>query len=390
MSDKKMTVFISWSQPTSHSVAEILKEELDTLFNGKVEFWVSSVDIAAGNISINSIISALQRSHMAIVCLDSSNYKRPWIYYETGIVFGRNYNTQNDNLPVIFPVIFDDLKVDHFVKTPFYEMQLMRFNRENAFKITKSINEKSEEITGESILNQRSLDRFFDNIWPQLYGRIDTIIKQKISGGHNMITEDNVAEKLTKYSFPEPSYGDVLRYSSGFETFNFYKFLLENVTTRLYIFGRKNHKISERSFDSNYIKILENKVDLKILFLNPNSELAKSDIAQDISDFREKLIISIKDFIERYRKISEHNIEDNCRMYSEPRKSEIIIADDVVFYRDLAYTSDGKPEHFTDQAFFVASINSQLGTEYYKTFQSVWDNNSTSKITSTTEFSYGD
>lgn len=327
---------------------------------------------------------------MAIVCLDSSNYKRPWIYYETGIVFGRNYNTQNDNLPVILPVIFDDLKVDNFVKTPFYEMQLMSFNRKNAFKIMKSINEKSEEITGESILNQKSLGRFFDNIWPQLYDRIDTIIKQKISGGHNMITEENVVEKLTKYSFPEPSYGDVLRYSSGFETFNFYKFLLENVTTRLYIFGRKNHKISERSFDSNYIKILKNKVDLKILFLNPNSELAKNSIAQDISDFRDKLIISIKDFIERYRKISEHNIEDNCRMYSEPRKSEIIIADDVVFYRDLAYTSDGKPEHFTDQAFFVASINSQLGTEYYKTFQSVWDNNSTSKITSTTEFSYGD
>lgn len=38
MGDKKMTVFISWSQPTSHSIAEVLKEELDTLFNGEVEF----------------------------------------------------------------------------------------------------------------------------------------------------------------------------------------------------------------------------------------------------------------------------------------------------------------------------------------------------------------
>lgn len=376
-----MTVFISWSQSMSHSIAEVLKEELDVLFNEEIEFWVSSQNIAAGNIAVNSIISALQRSAMAIVCLDSSNYKKPWIYYETGIVFGRNYNPEDDEQSVICPLIFDNVKIESFAKTPLYNMQLEKFNKTNMRKVAHHINRMYHKKTGLSLLSQRTLNQFFDNMWPRLCDKISTIIKQKGDDADIMLTENNIAERLMRYhDFPEPTFGDVMRYASGFETHLFYRFLLENVSTRLYIFGRKNRKLSERTFDEGYSKLLEKHVDLKILFLNPDSEYAKDNSAQDVSDFRTRLITSIKDFCGRYMKL-ESNIEDHCRMYSEMRESEIIIADDVVLYKELTFSPDGKPLHFTNQSFFVSSINSQLGTEYCRYFNKVWTENEKNKIT---------
>lgn len=380
MDNKKMTVFISWSQSTSHKIAEILKEELEPVFNEEIEFWVSSQDIVSGDIAINSINAALQRSDMAIVCLDSSNFRQPWIYYETGMVFGRNYDINKENSSIICPIIFDNLKIGSFSRTPFYNMQMRAFNKTNMLRIIRDINRTHKEKYKVSGVADKTIRIIFDNIWPQLYDRISSIIKQE-GDEASMLTESNVPEKLTKYQeFPAPTYGDVLHYSSGFETQAFYRFLLENVTNRLYIFGRKNRKLSERSLETKYAKLLSKNVDVKILFLNPNSTSALDNSAQDVSDFRVRLITSIKDYIDRYKRLNV-KIEEHCRMYTEQRESEIIIADNVVFYRDIAFCSDGKPIHFTNQSFNISSINSQLGTEYYKQFSTVWEANEQNKIT---------
>lgn len=379
MGRKEMTVFISWSQPASHEIAEVLKSELTSLFKQQIEFWVSSKDIATGSISIQSIIAALQRSSMAIICLDSSNYRKPWIYYETGVVFGKNYSGGNKNQPVIIPIMFDNLKVSDFQNTPFSNMQLMPFTKATMENAVNQINTIYYREMNQLILNEETLTRSFDKIWTRLYDKIDSIIKQKKVGSDMRLTEENVAELLTKYDgFPPPTYGNVIRYSSGFETANFYKFLLENVTSRLYVFGRKNRKLSE-STPTAYSTLKSKNVDLKILFLNPNSEQAKSDKTQDVSDFRTRLILSIKDFCRKYEDLGL-NISEDCRMYSEQRDSEVIVADDIVLYKDLSYTPAGKPMHFTNTSFFITSISSQIGTTYYNQFISVWDKNEKNKI----------
>ena len=381
MEDREMTVFISWSQSMSHRIAEVLKSELDVLFNEQIDFWVSSEDIPAGNIAVNSIISALQRSSMAIVCLDSSNYKKPWIYYETGVVFGRNYSPEDDEVSVVFPIIFDNLKIPDFDSTPLQNMQLQLFKKESMKEAVLCINDMYCKKTGKHALSKKTLRQFFDQIWPALNDKISLIIKQGDNATDMKLTASNVTERLMKYQFPEPTYGDVIRYASGFETQDFYRFLLENVVSRLYIFGRKNRKLSEPFFDESYARLIQKNVDLKILFLDPNSEYAQRDSAQDISDFRFRLITSIRDFKKRYEKLNL-DISEHCRLYSKQRESEIIIADDIVLYKDLSFSPDGKPAHFTNQSFFISSINSQLGTEYYKIFNSTWDGSREKKITS--------
>lgn len=365
MEDREMTVFISWSQSMSHSIAEVLRSELDILFDERIDFWVSSENIPAGNIAVNSIISALQRSSMAIVCLDSSNYKKPWIYYETGVVFGRNYSPEDDGVSVVFPIIFDNLKISDFDSTPLHNMQLQFFKKKSMKNAVLLINNMYRKKTGHHALRERTLLQFFDNIWPTLDDKISSIIKQGDDAADMKLTASNVTERLMKYHFPEPTYGDVIRYASGFETQDFYRFLLENVVSRLYIFGRKNRKFSELFFDESYARLIQKNIDLKILFLDPNSKYARIGSAQDVSDFRFRLITSIRDFQKRYEKLN-FDISEHCRLYSEQRESEIIIADDIVLYKDLSFSPDGKPAHFTNQSFFISSVNSQLGMEYYK------------------------
>lgn len=375
-----MQVFISWSQPTSKQIAEVLKKELFQFFNERIEFWVSSEDILAGDVSITSIISALQKSEMIITCLDSSNYNRSWIYFETGVVFGRNYDRDNVQ-PVVLPIIFDNLKIDNFKKTPFKDLQLQKFNKDSVERVFKNINTKYKEIYGDYVIAPSTFQKYFKETWSNLYNQVNNIIMQQTLGSDILLTEKNVTEIISRYkNFPSPMYGSVIKYDSGFETSYFYDLLLENVRKRLYIFGRKNRKIGDRTLCSKFNSMLDNNVDLKMLFLNPNSKYAEDHQAQDTHSFREKLVSSIKEIHERFTN-HKSDISKYCRMYDELRASEIIIADDVVFFKDLAYTKDGKPLHFTDSSFSVTSINSILGDGYFKKFVSTWDRYEEQKIT---------
>lgn len=376
-----MKVFVSWSQPTSHKIAESIKEELSYIFNGKVEFWYSEEDIGGGGIAFSTIISALQESDMIIVCLDSSNYNKPWIYFESGFVFGKEYPA-DEGKPVIFPIVFDDLKFDTFKSTPFTNIQLRKFSKKCLKEVLKRIDEIHKAKYGDPVFNPEAFQRFLDVSWSNLSKRVNNIIVQRTDGGNSMITEENVTDLIARYgNFPTPTFGPVIMYSSGFETNYFYDFLLENVQKRLYIFGRKNSKLRNRSYNVKFQELQSKKVDLKMLFLNPNSEYAQGKSAQDTADFRTKLITSIKDHYERFQE-QKLDISDYCRMYDEKRTSEIIVADNVVFYKDLAYSDSGSPLHFTNASFSIISVDSTIGSDYFRLFEKVWNQCESTKITS--------
>ena len=365
-----MQVFISWSQPTSRQIAEILKDELYSFFNEKIEFWFSSTDISAGDVAINSIIDSLQKSDIIITCLDSSNFNKTWIYFETGVIFGRNYNKEKH---VVFPIIFDDISFDDFKGTPFTYFQLKIFNKDNLKKILEEINDLYKIQNGDYARNLNTFQTRFKETWNKLNKQINTNIMKKCSKSGSMITTKNIVDKLSHYkAFPAPSLGSVIKYDSGFETNYFYDFLLENAKKRLYIYGRKNKKLGDKTFKDKFKKILDNKIDLKILFLNPNSNYAKDKKAQDIASFKSALIACILDISERFKK-NNLDISHYCRMYDEQRASEIIIADEVVFYKDLAYSTEGKPLHFTNESFYITSVDSLLGKKYYDIFDITWN-----------------
>lgn len=370
MEENKMTVFISWSQDKSREIALILKEFLPDLFDQKITFWLSSVDISTGGISFSDIVEALQQSSMIIVCLDSSNYTKPWLYFETGTVFGRNH--AQGGASSVLPIMFDNLCVSDFSGTPFSDLQLVNFTKGNMRKALDQINEAYFRKMGNWAISKQSLDRFFDTVWPAIYSKIDSIIKQRGVESSMRLSQSNVTELLEKHGgFPKPTIGDVIRYATGFETYSFYDFLLKNVTSRLYIFGRKNRKLSDSTLNEGFAALKDKQIDLRILFLNPASEYAKRGTPQAIEKFQERLILSLYDFVTRYEALNA-DISKDCRMYSVKRENEIIVADDIIFYKDVAFSPEGTPLHFTNGCFYVVPIDSQLGQMYYNQFNTVW------------------
>lgn len=375
-----MKVFISWSQDIGKSLAPILKEKFEYFFNDEIEFWVSSMDITAGGFFSTEIIETLKESDMGIVCLDKSNYRQSWLYFEAGFIYGNNYDSSSRKNPIIFPIIFDNTKVKSFEGTPFQHLQLKYFNEENIKNMLETINECCFRKYNKRPVATKHFNTHFDSIWNNLYKDVNNIIQQNIIGGDCMLTEDNIVAKMVKYDFPTPRYGDVIEFSEGFETHNFYLFLLQNTSKRLYIYGRKNRKLTDKSFEKELSSFLDKNIDFKLLYLNPHSSLANSGIAQDLDDFNQKLIFSIKDFSKVLQKYSR-NIDKYCRMYDEKRESEMIVADNVVFYKDMEYTKDGMPMHFTGSKFYATSINSALGSRYFNIFEETWKKYENDKIT---------
>lgn len=366
----KLNVFISWSQSDSKQIASVLKRELELLFNDEVSFFVSTDDISAGAVGFNVIVDALTKSQIIIVCLDSSNYKRSWLYFETGAIFGRNYDATVHQKPIVFPIIFDELPISSFSGTPFSELQLIKFEKDELLRIVKIINTYHKK----ELLSLRVLEHHFESTWNNIYTSVNSIIVQRNNGDEQMLSADNVVDKLKDYAeFPDAKHGKTIKYESGFETHTFYKFLLENVKKRLYVFGRKNKKISANDFNQKFNELLKSDIDIKILYLNPDSKEAKNGTAQDIKCFRENLISSIKTMSDRFDK-SEYNMESYCKMYDGIRDSELIVADDVIFYKDLMYSKGGKPLHFTNCSFNIVSVDSAIGTDYYQKFNNTWNN----------------
>ena len=368
----KLKVFISWSQSDSKQIAKILKEELEVLFNYEIDFFVSTEDIGAGSVGFNVIIEALRSSQIIIVCLDSSNYRRSWLYFETGMIFGLNHDPVNIHKPVVYPIIFDELPISNVKETPFSDLQLMKFEKDKFRKMVEDINCYYKKITKKELLHTKTMSHHFENTWNNLFISINNIIVQRNDGDDQMLSIDNIVEKLKDYSeFPVAKHGQTIQYEYGFETVAFYKFLLKNTQKRLYIFGRKNRKLSSTDFNQDFIALVQKKLDIQILYLNPNSKEAHNGSAQDIKNFRNHLILSIQTMSERFDK-NKWKMEEFCKMYDGQRDSEVIVADDVVFYKDLGYSVDGKPVHFTNGSFNVVSVDSAIGSHYFKKFSEVW------------------
>jgi hypothetical protein len=78
-----MKVFISWSGPRSHYIAEALAEWLPDVIQA-VEPFLSTNDIPKGTRWGTAVANELEGSSVGVVCLTPENLVAPWIHYEVG------------------------------------------------------------------------------------------------------------------------------------------------------------------------------------------------------------------------------------------------------------------------------------------------------------------
>jgi len=78
-----MKVFISWSGPLARNIAEELRTWLRKVIQ-VLDPFVSSQDIAKGDIWLIELLKQLEQSSVGIICVTRENLHSDWVLFESG------------------------------------------------------------------------------------------------------------------------------------------------------------------------------------------------------------------------------------------------------------------------------------------------------------------
>lgn len=136
-----MVIFISWSGDISKEIAEILKEELSTLFTGvsDLSIFVSSEDIASGTEWFQEISSAINDSICGILCLTKENTTSEnvadWIEFEAGALAYHLKDSPKTVIPFLFDVTIPN-------RSPLKQFEFIKFDLKQYTKLITDLNDK--------------------------------------------------------------------------------------------------------------------------------------------------------------------------------------------------------------------------------------------------------
>lgn len=150
-----MKVFISWSGATSHRVAIVLRDWLPSVIQS-IEPYVSSEDIDKGARWSTDIATELHASTYGLICLTPDNTTAPWINFEAGAL-GKSIDKAR-----VSPFLFRIKRSE--IDGPILQFQSTVFDRDDVFKLLKSIN----AACGQDGLEESRLEKSFGVWWPQL------------------------------------------------------------------------------------------------------------------------------------------------------------------------------------------------------------------------------
>ncbi|MPQ46888.1 TIR domain-containing protein [Marinifilum sp. N1E240] len=155
-----MKTFISWSGERSKYIAESLSSWLEQVLQS-LEPWIST-DIDKGKRWSKEIANELKESKVAIICLTEENLNSNWVHFEAGAI------AKNEDA-FVCTFLFDITPAN--VQSPLSQFQHTSFNKEDIFKLLKTINGIVSETGGKN-LRESSLKSVFDTNWEQLEKRL--------------------------------------------------------------------------------------------------------------------------------------------------------------------------------------------------------------------------
>ena len=350
-------IFLSWSKTLSNKLALSFKNFCTKVFNDDKVAWISN-EIIQGTEFFQEIKQAMIDSDISVIFLTRDNIANPWLHYELGFFQAAQ--------KLIIPIFFDSIDLYNEVKmTPFEHLQIKLYNREDLFEVFVAIKKQLQNKVIELESIEENFNKYFDDFNSEIISILNT------NEYYDIDSINDIKFMLTKKLRLLNQDNRVLFFEHGFETQDFYSFVLKVVKKRLYIFGRKNKKLFDRSnlesLKSISEKLKTNDFDLKILGISPNADESIINAAQKKRNFKIALLNSINDAID---------ILDECcidyktvmRFYNFYRNELIVIMDNCVFFMNIAYDNDGKPFHITDSPFYACDINSAMGKKMLDVF----------------------
>lgn len=158
-----MKVFVSWSKPLSHAVAELLQEWLPDVIQD-IETWVSTEDISKGARWNSEINSASNSTGQGIFCVTHVNLHEPWLNFEAGAL------AKSVGSSLARPLLVDLGPSD--VTGPLAQFQATQlFDRGDMWRLFQSLNKACSSPLKEDVLR-----RSFGRTWDEYIGRAKEIV----------------------------------------------------------------------------------------------------------------------------------------------------------------------------------------------------------------------
>jgi TIR domain len=156
-------VFISWSGPRSHAMAQALHEWLPEVIQ-TVRTWLSSADIEKGTRWAAELATQLQDTKIGIICLTRDNLSAPWLLFEAGAL------SKTVTQAHVCPFVLDVEPVD--ITGPLSQFQLTRATvRDDTLKLVLTIH----SVLGESGIEASTVERQFSRVWPEFEKKLRDI-----------------------------------------------------------------------------------------------------------------------------------------------------------------------------------------------------------------------
>jgi len=161
-----MKLFLSWSGDKSHKVALVFRDWFPSVIQS-LEPYVSSEDIDKGTRWSTDIAKELENSSFGILCVTKENLTAPWLTFEAGAL------SKTMDKAFVSPFLFDIKRSE--VDGPILQFQSTIFNKDDVFKLVKTLNKAS----GEDQLNDAMLEKAFKVWWPTLEEELSKLTELK-------------------------------------------------------------------------------------------------------------------------------------------------------------------------------------------------------------------
>lgn len=163
-----MKVFISWSGKLSQEIAREIYEWLPMVIQSIIPY-MSSESIEKGSRWGASVSNELENAKSGILIMTPDNINSTWLHFEAGALAKTISETR------IAPVLFGIKPSD--VHAPLSQFQVTVFEKDDFWKLIRSINESLSE----EALQEQHLKRMFDALWDGFEQKIKPILdKSKI------------------------------------------------------------------------------------------------------------------------------------------------------------------------------------------------------------------